>query len=368
MTDQQGWTAPGGGQPPSGGPDAGQDQHQSFPENPPPPPPAQVPPPPANMPMAGIRYEYRPGIIALRPQTLSDVWGGVMTAIRGNPAATIGLALVTTTVVLVPLTLIGIWVSSLDLGLDDRSLGDPSDPFAGQLSSGALGSYVPTFAPYAIGLVLPLFMAFVIGQGVQGRKVGLGQTWAATRGRVPAALGLMGLYFVGFLLSFGVLLGIPVAMLVSSGGDSASVGWFILGVLATFVVFVYLFTKLGFATSIIVLETAGPVRAIRRSFALTRGPAAFWRIFGIRLLTAIVVGIAGSILSVPLTLLGAGLAVGTQAAWLLTIVQSVNVLIQSVLTTPFVAGVDSLLYVDQRIRREGLDMQLIQQAQAARPS
>lgn len=368
MTDQQGWTAPGGGQPPSGGPDAGQDQHQSFPENPPPPPPpAQVPPPPANMPMAGIRYEYRPGIIALRPQTLSDVWGGVMTAIRGNPAATIGLALVTTTVVLVPLTLIGIWVSGLDLGLDDGSLGDPSDPFAGQLTSGMLGSYVPTFAPLAISLVLPLFMAFVIGQGTQGRKVGLGQTWAATRGRVPAALGLMGLFLVGALVIFGLLLGIPVAILVSSGGESGWV-WLVLGVLAYVVVSAYLLTKLGFATSIIVLETAGPVRAIRRSFALTRGPAAFWRILGIRLLTYIVVVIAGSILSVPLTLLGTGLAFGIQAAWVLTVVQSVNVLIQSVLTTPFMAGVDSLLYVDQRIRREGLDMQLIQQAQAARPS
>ena len=34
-------------------------------------------------------------------------------------------------------------------------------------------------------------------------------------------------------------------------------------------------------------------------------------------------------------------------------------------TTPFSAGVDALLYVDGRMRREGLDIQLIQSAQGA---
>lgn len=39
-----------------------------------------------------------------------------MTAVRANPAATIGLALVTTAVVLVPLTLIGLWLASTQAG------------------------------------------------------------------------------------------------------------------------------------------------------------------------------------------------------------------------------------------------------------
>jgi hypothetical protein len=329
------------------------------------PPPAYAAPPPAtNMPMSGARYEYRPGIIALRPQSMSDVWNGVMTAIRGNPAATIGLALVTSTVVLVPLTLIGVWVATLDFGSVYESA---SDPFASDFSAGLLGSYVPALAPTAIGLLLPLFIAFVIGQGTQGYKVGLGTTWAATRGRVPAALGLLGIYFVGGVLIFAALLAVPVAHLIASDGHDGW-GWLVLGFLVMFVVLVYLYTKLAFTTSIIVLETAGPVRAMRRSFALTRGAASFWRILGIRLLTAFIAGIAGSILSVPLVAVGTMVAFGSEAAWTLTIVQAVSVLIQSVLTTPFVAGVDSMLYVDQRIRREGLDVQLIQQAQAARAS
>ena len=47
------------------------------------------------------------------------------------------------------------------------------------------------------------------------------------------------------------------------------------------------------------------------------------------------------------------------------ILNGVSGLIAASLTTPFTAGVDALLYVDQRIRREGLDVQLIEQTQQA---
>ena len=45
------------------------------------------------------------------------------------------------------------------------------------------------------------------------------------------------------------------------------------------------------------------------------------------------------------------------------ILTGVASLVAGALTTPFTAGVDALLTVDQRIRREGLDVQLIQAAQ-----
>ena len=46
------------------------------------------------------------------------------------------------------------------------------------------------------------------------------------------------------------------------------------------------------------------------------------------------------------------------------VIAGVSGLITGALTTPFTAGVDALLYVDQRIRREGFDVQLIAAAQA----
>jgi len=43
-------------------------------------------------------------------------------------------------------------------------------------------------------------------------------------------------------------------------------------------------------------------------------------------------------------------------------------LISGALTTPFTAGVDALMAIDQRIRREGLDVQLIHAAQQGGPA
>ena len=46
----------------------------------------------------------------------------------------------------------------------------------------------------------------------------------------------------------------------------------------------------------------------------------------------------------------------------------VATLISGALTTPFSAGVDALMAIDQRIRREGLDVQLIHASQQGGPA
>ena len=85
-----------------------------------PPPPPGYPPPPAPGPrVAGL--EFRPGIIPLRPLTLGDLYGAVTKAIRGNVAATIGLAVVTSLVCLVPTTALGAWVASQETTVDRRA-------------------------------------------------------------------------------------------------------------------------------------------------------------------------------------------------------------------------------------------------------
>lgn len=334
--------------------------------------PAPVPPPgwvPAQL-------APKPGIIPLRPLTLGEIWSGVMTAVRGNPAATIGLALVTTAVALVPLTLIGVWLAST---LSARAAGlDSYDPAYGDFatapgSAAALGagvaSLTPQLAVYVTALLLPLFMAVVIGQGVQGRRIGLGETARAARGRVLPALGVALLVGLAAAVVVGVLFAIVVAAWTGSsdaGGAGAGLVTF-LAFVALLVVFVLFSVRWGFAMTIVVLEGAGPVVALRRSWTLTR-KRGFWRIFGIRLLTGLVAFVASSVITAPLGFLvgflSADAATGT--AWVLVLLQAGTVLVQSVLVTPFTAGVDSLLYVDQRIRYEGLDVALLQQSHQGR--
>ncbi|WP_353354831.1 hypothetical protein [Intrasporangium sp. DVR] len=370
MSDQPGWAAPG--PVPSGGddrpvpPDGG--------STPPPPPayspphhsPAPAPPPGAHAPMGPPpRMEYRPGVIPLRPLSMGEIWSGVFATIRGNPAATLGLALLTTTLALVPATALALWVAGQDLSLAEIFAADPiGDPSAASDAylTATLASSIPTLAMWVVALLLPLFMALVIGHAIQGRKVTLAQTWQQTRGRILAAIGTT-LLILLMLVGLVVAVAIVVAGLWSSGGGQATFAVTLLVLLLAVAAAVYLWVKISFAVSIVVLETAGPWRAIRRSWQLARGGPA-WRIFGIRLLTTIVAWIAGSIIATPIALfqlLAPGDADGSSLAWVLPVTQAVSVLVQGILITPFVSGVDSLLYVDQRIRREGLDVQLMQQ-------
>ncbi|AXG12058.1 hypothetical protein [Intrasporangium calvum] len=374
MSDEPGWAAPGPA--PSGGtdrwvpPDAGSvpPDAGSVPPDagsaPPPPPPSggyrpAPPPPPAP------RLEYRPGIIPLRPLTLGEIWSGVFATVRGNPGATLGLALLTTALALVPATALAIWLAGQDLGLAAVLSADPfGDPnlSAGAYSDATLASYVPGLAMWVVSLLLPLFVALVIGHAIQGRKVTLGQTWQQTRGRILPAIGTT-LLIVAMFAGVIVVVLLAAAGTWASGDGAGSVALTVLLVVGFAAAAVYLWVKVSFAVTIVVLESAGPRRAVRRSWGLTGGRP-FWRIFGIRLLTAIVASIVGSIVATPIGLIALFAADdpdATSMAWVLPLTQAVSLLVQGVLVTPFVSGVDSLLYVDQRIRREGLDVQLMQQ-------
>ena len=125
------------------------------------------------------------------------------------------------------------------------------------------------------------------------------------------------------------------------------------------------YVRLGLATSALILERIGVIESLRRSWALSRG--AFWRLFGIQLVTNLVVGFASGALMFPVTMIGM-LAVfatssdspGSLASGFLVmmvIVGLAQVLIAAV-TTPITSTVSTLLYIDQRIRREGLDVEL----------
>ena len=101
----------------------------------------------------------------------------------------------------------------------------------------------------------------------------------------------------------------------------------------------------------------------------TRKP--FWRIFGLRLLTAMLVGAASSVVMVPLmivmmivmfALLDNGGTLG-DVYMLQTVLTGVIGIIAGALTTPFTAGLDALLYVDARMRTEGLDVTLMRAAE-----
>ena len=110
------------------------------------------------------------------------------------------------------------------------------------------------------------------------------------------------------------------------------------------------------AAPALVLEKLGPFVALKRGWLLSRG--AFWRLLGLYILTNIIVQVVTGVLSVPLSF---GLAVvmfSTTSILALSIAQGVLYALVYTITISFLASVVALLYIDVRMRREGLDVEL----------
>jgi hypothetical protein len=330
------------------------------------PPPGYAAPPPGYPSAPGPRVaglEFRPGIIPLRPLALGDLYGAVTKAIRGNVAATIGLAVVTSLVCLVPTTALGAWIASRETtSIDESSFG----------LYGLIGNYLPAIGSAVSSIALTGFLAYVIGQAVIGRKVGIGETWDGTKGRLLAIAGAVLITVLGAFLIIAVLIGLPVAWLVAIGrAEAGPILLLVLGGIASVLLYLWLWTRLAFVTAVIVLEGRGVFSAFARSWQLTSG-VAFWRIFGIRLLTSLIVGMAAYLITLPLTIAGVAIvfAAGDQGDIFMwqAVLSGLASLISGAITTPFSAGVDALMAIDQRIRREGLDVQLIHAAQQGGPA
>src|SRR5690348_2390531 len=113
------------------------------------------------------------------------------------------------------------------------------------------------------------------------------------------------------------------------------------------------------------LEKATVTTAMRRSWRLTG--RSFWRVLGILLLTGIIVSIGQAAISFPLSALsslpGAGQDnpyenLGTVFTQLL--ITGVGSIVAGAVFYPFSAASSALLYIDLRMRREGLDVRLAQ--------
>lgn len=384
MSDQ-GWTAPGGasgrpdpdpyaGRPgsppgapawPTAGPPAGQAAPPpGYPSSPQPQPRSSLQP----QPLQPRFLDFRPGIIPLRPLTMNDLFGGVFRAVRGNVGATVGLAALTSLVFLVPFTALGAWVSSQE---DSVSLEESvSNEGAGLV--GTVGTTIPSIGSWFSTILLAGFLAYVIGQAVLGRKVSAGETWRGTIPRIWALVGATLLTSFAILLTLGLILAVPVAVLVgggTSGSDgtvAAGVGLLLLAVLLAIPAVLFLWTRLAFVTPSVILENLGVGKAFARSWRLTSG-SGFWRLLGIRLLSSIAISIIGSLITAPLAIIAAalvftGIPLDQVYIWQ-AVLTGVTGVVAGAITTPITAGIDALLYVDQRIRREGLDVHLVQTAQ-----
>jgi hypothetical protein len=169
-----------------------------------------------------------------------------------------------------------------------------------------------------------------------------------------------------FVALLGVPVGVGVAVGVAADGLTGVLVALPFAVLAV-VVSIWLYVRfLLLAAPALVLEGAGVRASVRRARDLSRGQ--FWRLFGIWLLTGVVAGVVGQVIGTAFAALGllALFAVGgTEGGLLYILSQLLSQVLVGTLTTPFTSAVTALQYVDQRIRKEGLDVALIAEASRA---
>ncbi len=124
---------------------------------------------------------------------------------------------------------------------------------------------------------------------------------------------------------------------------------------ALFVPGVWLTVAWSLAVPALLFERAGAAKALGRSFQLVRGR--WWPILGGLLVAYLLTVIAGIIVSlVPAAIVTAVARDNDVANVLASIVGGT---VSQLISTPYLAAVIALLYFDQRVRKEGFDLQLL---------
>ena len=181
------------------------------------------------------------------------------------------------------------------------------------------------------------------------------------------------------VLASTVLIGVIVAVIVLLGvsfGTGGIIAAVLIGILAFFglaVVYVWLGTKLALVPSVLMIERMSIRGSIARSWSLTEGY--FWRTFGISALVAVIVGVVSQVVSLPLNFIApiAGGLIDPQGqkgggaivlvAVLSVLVVMIAVVFQSI-TSVVQSATTALIYLDLRIRKEGLDLELVRYVEA----
>ena len=308
----------------------------------------------------------KPGIVPLRPLSLGELYDGAFGAVRHNPGVTLGLTAIIVVVAVAIGTLVSIPLTTLftDLfsGLFSEIGSDPafedlgfSQDFLGVTYGSALGTgmLLTLATPLAMGV-----MAVSVSDSVIGRKISVSEAWSRVGKRWWFLIGFSLLGTLALLVAYALAVGI-IAALFTADVTLGVIGIFVV-LAALLVTGVWVFTRVLLVPPALAVEGGGFWATCARAWKLTRGT--FWRVFGIYLLTWLILFIISQIVSVPLSLLmslfmvmqsGAGLAVSFGITYVVTGGMSVL----------FLGGVVALLYIDTRMRREGLDVQL--QAAAA---
>jgi hypothetical protein len=240
-------------------------------------------------------------------------------------------------VVTVPIQVVSAFVSLSTL---DEDAIDATTATSNQIDSEFWTQLAGNFVVSLLGLLATLVALAACTRIVAGAYFGEEADWVGSLRY--AGRRLHSLLWVGFL--FGLMVSI--------------------GALGCLVPGIWLAVAYSVAIPALLIEDARGWRALTRSFRLVRGR--WWPTFGVLLLGYLMITIVQTMVSLPV--LGVLLAGGDDPNVVVFIVGStITGTISTVLTTPFLVAMLVVIYVDLRVRKEGLDLQLMAQRVGAAP-
>jgi hypothetical protein len=309
---------------------------------------------------------HKPGAIPLRPLVLSDIFDGAFRIIRYNPRATIGAAVLVSAVAMTIPVAAGL-ISGSTGGLQpDPDTGSLSDSQVLSLLVG-LGGLLVGAQLQSIGLLFVSGMiAHVSSAAAVGRKLTMTEAWAATRGKRWRLLGMAFMLGLAVVLAIAVAAGVLAIGIVAFDaplGATVLVGLLLAAVLTCLLLWFWVRVR-ALAVPALMLEPVGIFGAVGRAVRLTRHQ--FWRLLGLLLLVTLVTAVAGGILRLPFSITGEVFLTSSEDSSYGLLVYLVMTAIGSVVSAavlqPFSSAVSALLYVDQRIRKEAYDVELMTRA------
>ncbi len=299
-----------------------------------------------------------------------EILDGSFQTIRRNAKAMLGAALLAQALgaIVSAVFTAGAGSQGQSLGLWMESL-TPTQMAGVGMGLAAAGILLGTVSA-VISAVLQGVMVVPVARSVLNWRTGFKEMWSLSRSRIGSLLGLGLLLILATVAGGVVLVGGSVLLADAMGGMAALI--IVPLFLGTMVAVVLLYIRLMVAPAAIVVEELGVLDGLRRSWQLTRHN--WWRIFGITLAISLLIGVISQIVLIPITLVSAGLssvvaphsgddgqaalAVGVGFASIV-----VSALVGAV-AYAFQTSVMGLLYMDLRMRKEGLDLALLRLLEA----
>ncbi|WP_291046833.1 hypothetical protein [Herbiconiux sp.] len=309
----------------------------------------------------------KPGLIPLRPLGFGTLLAAPFQVVRRNPKATFGSGLIVQLLVVVA-TVVFVGAAAVWAGARAASAaGSDLDAIeAGNVAIILVSVLVPLALSLFASALLQAVLVLEVARATLGEKRRLGELWKAAFRHILPLTGWFALIALAVVIVLGIVVGlIVIATVTGPAGIAVAVIGIVLVALATTAAGVWLGTKLALVPSAIVLERLGVAAAMRRSWSLTRGH--FWRTFGVIALVSLILNFASQLLSTPFSFLISIVAAlidpnnsgtGIVAIIVLYFIFIAFTIIISALASVVQAATVAVVYLDLRMRTEGLDIEL----------